>query len=102
MVALYALAKGGPTDGNLMPTRRRTVRLELLQPTLRSGALARNPTVIGRPPAGRNVTRSMGHTTWPGARDRLNLFMIAASTRVASCSAKAEPMQVRGPAPNGR
>ena len=65
-------------------------------------AALRRLTIIGRPPFGRNVTFSTGHTAWPGASSSLKFRMIAATTIVASWMAKVAPMQMRGPAPNGR
>lgn len=59
-------------------------------------------TIIGRPFAGRKVTRRLGHTACPGLSWKLKRFTIEASTSVASCSAKVDPMHLRGPAPNGR
>jgi hypothetical protein len=58
--------------------------------------------IIGSPFAGRKVTRNVGHTACPGFSRKLKRLTIAASTSVASCKAKVDPMHLRGPAPNGR
>ena len=57
---------------------------------------------IGKPPFGRNVSLSSGHTVSDAANSRLKFLMTFATTRVASWRANAAPMQMRGPAPNGR
>jgi hypothetical protein len=57
---------------------------------------------MGRPFAGRNVTCNVGHTACPGLSSKLKCLTIAASTSVASCKAKVDPMHLRGPTPNGR
>jgi hypothetical protein len=71
-----------------------------------TGQLPRDPavlrlTIIGRPFAGRTVTRSSGQTAWLGSSSIAKFLAIIASTIVASCNTKADPMQVRGPVPNG-
>jgi hypothetical protein len=57
---------------------------------------------IGSPPRGRSVTRCSGHTAKPVASWSWKRRIAVASTSVASCSANVAPMQMRGPAPNGR
>src|SRR5580692_7916950 len=64
------------------------------QPRLRS--------TMGRPSLGFSVTRCRGQTAWPGFSSKVKWRMMRARTRVASCKAKAEPMQMRAPTPNGR
>ena len=59
-------------------------------------------TRIGNPFIGRSVTRCSGHTLTPGGNSKSNRWTSVARTSVASCNAKAEPMQVRGPVPKGR
>ncbi len=60
-------------------------------------------TIIGNPFAGRRVTRRLGQTAWPGlGSSKSKCLTIMASTSAASCSAKVDPMHLRGPAPNGR
>ena len=56
---------------------------------------------MGRPWAGRSVIFWIGHTLASGNNCISNCLTNVASTIVASCSAKDDPMQVRGPAPNG-
>jgi hypothetical protein len=58
--------------------------------------------IIGMPPVGRRVTRRRGSGLWPGcSRSRKGQRRLARTT-VASIGAKLCPMQMRGPAPNGR
>src|SRR6516162_5445545 len=58
--------------------------------------------IIGMPPAGRSVTRRRGSGLWPGRSRSRKEFRRLARTTVASIWAKLCPMQMRGPAPNGR
>ena len=55
-----------------------------------------------RPPAGLNVTRIKGQTECAEDSCKLKFLMMLASKMVASCKANVEPIQVRGPAPNGK
>src|SRR5579875_2247384 len=57
---------------------------------------------MGRPPRGRKVTFNIGSIECVGFPSRSKLRIILARTMAASCSAKAAPMQVLGPSPNGR
>jgi hypothetical protein len=62
----------------------------------------RRRTTIGNPPRGASVRRCCGQTTCPGATVKSNAVVIADSASIASCCANAAPMQMRGPAPNGK
>ena len=57
---------------------------------------------IGSPFIGRSVMRANGITCAPSASDRRKRRAIIVSASSASCIAKAQPTQMRAPAPNGR
>jgi hypothetical protein len=57
---------------------------------------------MGSPFAGRKVIRCKGQTLIPGSSSKSKRRISTDNTIVASCSAKEDPMQVRGPAPKGR
>ena len=62
----------------------------------------RDATVIGMPPAGRNVTRASHRARWPGRVRSSNRRTMAASTTTVSTIAKERPMQLRGPPLKGK
>ena len=57
---------------------------------------------MGRPGAGRIVTRYWGLTWWPGTERAVQREQMTASAMVASAQANCSPMQDLGPVPNGR
>ena len=59
-------------------------------------------TLSGIPPLGWSVTRAIGVGSWPATGSKLADCSRVASMAVASIIANAMPMQMRGPAPNGR
>gem|GEM_PF-3930454 len=63
---------------------------------------ARLFSCIGMPSAGRMVTRSFGVGLNPAAAERRVAGRRVPRMAAASSSAKPMPMQMRGPAPNGR
>ena len=62
----------------------------------------RRSTVMGSPPSGRSVRRVFGFGQWPATGTKRSRRMSVAKITTASISAKDAPMQMRGPAPNGR
>ncbi len=58
-------------------------------------------TVIGMPPSGRIVIRTIGRMRWSGSGVRCAPRTSVARMMVASIIANAMPMQMRGPKPNG-
>ena len=74
----------------------------LVAGSIDSSPAQRRRNIIGRPPRGRSVTFNSGHATWPGMSAKSKLRTIVATTIDASWIAKAAPMQIRGPTPNGR
>jgi hypothetical protein len=66
------------------------------------GALAVGVIRIGSPLAGRTVTLICGHTFGACSRRNSKRWVRQGSAIVASCKANDEPMQMRGPTPNGR
>jgi hypothetical protein len=52
--------------------------------------------------AGRTVTLICGHTFGACSRRNSERWVRQGSAIVASCKANDEPMQMRGPTPNGR
>lgn len=58
-------------------------------------------TLSGMPPLGISVTRPIGVGTYPAGASKRACWRIRARIAVASTRAKAIPMQMRGPAPNG-
>ena len=62
----------------------------------------RADTVIGKPPAGWTVSFCTGQGLQSAVQVKRKRWSNSASAITASCSAKLAPMQMRGPAPNGR
>ncbi len=62
----------------------------------------RRSTISGTPFSERRVRRATGMGVWPGVGRKRKRRSSSASSRVASCSAKAAPAQTRGPMLKGR
>ena len=111
--AAGGLTKGFSAEDAEVALRSRSVmRLCVLLASSASSALKvyllaslagyRRSRIIISPFFGRSVMRPAVSTVWPGARRGRKRRASVASTDIASVTAKAAPMQTRGPAPNGR